>query len=511
MANWSKNKTLPANINNGNEYAVDDNVTLEDLNAITNNSFYAMGMVDNLSNPNLLINGDFRVNQRGLPSYDAGTGAMYCVDHWWLSQAAFTVATKSLTTTSSWRGMLQYIENWEVLKGKTVTASIKATSGASGIRFGLKNSTSDLIYTDGLVNSTGVLSVTFTIPSNASYTNLNVAIWNKGAETTTIEYIKLELGEVATNFCPRPYSEELAMCQMPFDRNGISTTYSNPNLLINGDFRVNQRGESTYNNTNAATGKYTVDRWIHYNNGDYTLSQVDGGGVTVANTGTLSNIDFAQIIEDGAKMYGGKLLTLSCKVDGVISSFSTSLTKGDSSYTAIKKSNNEIVGYLYIQWVNNSSNTFKVWFNVSKGKSYTIDYVKLEVGEVATPFSPRPYAEELQMCQRYYQKIQYKSGTYGGFINFGFLRTDGLRIQTFYPLLAELRTTPTLRINGTLQVVNMRTNTITTPTLSTDIYILQKNQIGLQFTANSSLGNGGDVCLIFPSVNTGYIELDAEL
>ena len=42
MANWSKNKTLPANINNGNEYAVDDNVSLENLNAITNNSFYAV-------------------------------------------------------------------------------------------------------------------------------------------------------------------------------------------------------------------------------------------------------------------------------------------------------------------------------------------------------------------------------------------------------------------------------------------------------------------------------------
>ena len=32
-----------------------------------------------------------------------------------------------------------------------------------------------------------------------------------------------------------------------------------------------------------------------------------------------------------------------------------------------------------------------------------IEYVKLEMGELATPLSPRPYAEELAMCQRYYQ------------------------------------------------------------------------------------------------------------
>ena len=39
MAKWSKNKVEPEQINKGNEYTKDDNVSVEELNAIVNNSF----------------------------------------------------------------------------------------------------------------------------------------------------------------------------------------------------------------------------------------------------------------------------------------------------------------------------------------------------------------------------------------------------------------------------------------------------------------------------------------
>lgn len=42
MANWSKNKTLPANVNNGNEFLPDDGVYSGDMNAAFNNAFYAV-------------------------------------------------------------------------------------------------------------------------------------------------------------------------------------------------------------------------------------------------------------------------------------------------------------------------------------------------------------------------------------------------------------------------------------------------------------------------------------
>lgn len=42
MANWSKNKILPANVNNGNEFLPTDGVYSGDMNAAFNNAFYAV-------------------------------------------------------------------------------------------------------------------------------------------------------------------------------------------------------------------------------------------------------------------------------------------------------------------------------------------------------------------------------------------------------------------------------------------------------------------------------------
>lgn len=41
MAKWTKNKVTPEEINNGNEYSVNDNLSVESVNAIINNSFKA--------------------------------------------------------------------------------------------------------------------------------------------------------------------------------------------------------------------------------------------------------------------------------------------------------------------------------------------------------------------------------------------------------------------------------------------------------------------------------------
>ena len=38
------------------------------------------------------------------------------------------------------------------------------------------------------------------------------------------------------------------------------------------------------------------------------------------------------------------------------------------------------------------------------GDYIDIEYVKLEIGQVATPFVNRPIANELNICNRYYQK-----------------------------------------------------------------------------------------------------------
>ena len=129
-----------------------------------------------------------------------------------------------------------------------------------------------------------------------------------------------------------------------------AVNYSNPNLLINPDFRVNQRGAS---GTISATG-YFVDRW-----------QLTGGTVTVNSDGTIT-------------LDGTITQTLENAVGADVTA---SANAGKATYV-------------------NSTRTFTLTAN-----GEIIKWAKLEVGNVATPFSPPDPVAELNKCQRYYQKI----------------------------------------------------------------------------------------------------------
>lgn len=183
---------------------------------------------------------------------------------------------------------------------------------------------------------------------------------------------------------------------------------SNPNLLINGDFSINQRGQSSYSEF---ANKYCVDRWRTSGN-SVTVTPMDYGcSVSVGGTGQYYSV-LEQIIEDYASLIG-KPVTLSANIKSV----SVNLQPYQYSIRIrCYDTNNEIIGSSedWITTAGNYSCTFTVPSNTAKVScllyknkavdcTFEIEYMKLEIGSVATPFSPRPYAEELAMCQRYYQ------------------------------------------------------------------------------------------------------------
>lgn len=154
------------------------------------------------------------------------------------------------------------------------------------------------------------------------------------------------------------------------------STLSNPNLLINGGVAVWQRGESfTIPRTGYGAGKYTADRWRVWANADST-----GGNITVTRADDGMHIEadgagFAtyRFEEAEVKKLSGKTVMLSRSVDGVVSSAVRSFPT---------------TGVL----------------NVALPVSGTINWIKLELGEEATPYVPKGYGEELLACMRYYQK-----------------------------------------------------------------------------------------------------------
>lgn len=195
---------------------------------------------DNVSNPNLLINGDFRINQRGGANYT--TARKYTADRWINREASLQVTPSSsggvtltkVTATSDVTMLSQTIEDYEPLLGKTVTLSMKLKSNTvtNGVALGLYQANNAYYATSSiseqLFDSTGLCSLTVTIPSSLTYSLLNVVIrFNSDAvvnDSCEIEYVKMEIGSVATPFSPRPYAEELAICQRYYIK-PISRTY----------------------------------------------------------------------------------------------------------------------------------------------------------------------------------------------------------------------------------------------------------------------------------------------
>lgn len=151
-------------------------------------------------NPNLLINPDFEINQRGLNSY---TSDGYTVDRWRVASATLNATTKTLSSSNREGGtLLQYLEG---SNAGTFTITLKASRVSGTIKFGWKDG--DTYKTGGAI-SNGVNTYTFTA-SSLTCVGIEVAT---GA-SAQLSYMKLEQGAVATSFIAPNYAEEILKCQ----------------------------------------------------------------------------------------------------------------------------------------------------------------------------------------------------------------------------------------------------------------------------------------------------------
>ena len=139
---------------------------------------------------------------------------------------------------------------------------------------------------------------------------------------------------------------------------------SNPNLLTNPDFKINQRNYSGWrvnNNSNGtvdtSTQRYIMDRW-RLMDGTITIT---GGKVWL--TGTL-----IQVLENS-----------------IGNNFTASVSVENGTATAS---------------YDDSTKTFSI-----VGDGAALNWAKLEYGTAATPFVPPDPAVEFMKCQRYYQVV----------------------------------------------------------------------------------------------------------
>lgn len=187
-----------------------------------------------------------------------------------------------------------------------------------------------------------------------------------------------------------------------------------PNLLINGNFAVNQRGNTLFGKGIISSGSYSVDRWKYQYNNDATFN-AETKILTTGNTGTYSNL--VQILENDITDFEGKTLTFSidarsdegrCQVIiGYYSSGNYNSIKVNSLATTIRTLKRISVTAKVPEGLPSGSKLY-VMIVANTGGSYPkstnfIDNAKLEISDFPTAYPPRIYAEELALCQRYYQ------------------------------------------------------------------------------------------------------------
>jgi hypothetical protein len=158
-----------------------------------------------------------------------------------------------------------------------------------------------------------------------------------------------------------------------------------------------------------------------------------------------------------------------------------------------------------------STNKFRVWgtYDLAStvGWSRYITGVQLERGTVATPFEVRPYATELQLCQRYYWNFSSAGGVYTGF---GSGYTNGTSALIMVPFPVQMRAQPTQNSNSAMTTfVVLSTGASVSPSaLST--FTTGLNSSILTFTvAGQTAGQGA----ILQANNTtgAFVAFSAEL
>lgn len=183
---------------------------------------------------------------------------------------------------------------------------------------------------------------------------------------------------------------------MSVQTNADNSFPSNPNLLINPDFKINQRGVTSWTGSNIG-----VDCWKSWNQ----LAYVQDDGIKIV-AGTTENPTSGCIEQYIEGIKEGSVITFSASVNGVVYSC-TGKVIFDNGYC--------VAGYhgdiLNMDIITRKCKVVipRIWLHnlgeqsVVEGTSVVVNWAKLEYGNHATLFVPPNPTLEFMKCQRYYQ------------------------------------------------------------------------------------------------------------
>lgn len=288
-----------------------------------------------------------------------------------------------------------------------------------------------------------------------------------------------------------------------YTKNAVNGIVQNPNLLINPNFAINQRGQASY--TGAV---YGVDRWKGIG-GAITATPV-ANGIKLSSSGT-SNIYIKQIVETNL---AGQKVTASCKLSAINSGeggrFAVYYSLNGTSWTLI---NGMTIAGAGISKLTVTIPANAVYVSVDVGvrpsSDVVFEWAKLEIGSVATEFSPPDNATEMLKCQRYYIDIGI-NGLTSYLIGSGAFYSATLAYVAI-TIPTTLRTAPTL-ILGDLSRLTLLGDKSYTPT---EVILLgtNNNTVSLRYTVTGATPGNGCVARLVTAANNniGILAFDAEI
>ena len=195
---------------------------------------------------------------------------------------------------------------------------------------------------------------------------------------------------------------------------GITSGFKN--VLINADFRINQR---TYvSSAVLASGSYGHDRWkAGSGGGDYSFTQLENSTqITIASGKTL-----IQVIEANNIVGGNYVLSWSGTAQGRYG-VDTSTPSGAYASSPITISSQTAGTVMSIEFDDG-----------------TLSDVQLELGSSSTDFEIRPYGVEFDLCQRYFEL----GGVEGDCVGWAISATG---IEVGIKFSTQKRTSPTITL-----------------------------------------------------------------
>ena len=284
--------------------------------------------------------------------------------------------------------------------------------------------------------------------------------------------------------------------------------YAFKNRLINGDFRIWQRG------TSSSSSGYLADRWFHNASGTYARSTdvptSQGFKYSLSNavtTGTAYGVTLQRIESVNCYDLGNSDVTLSFWLKSVTGStgyyailyypnsvddFSAVTVIEQKSFSATTSWAKYTLTYKNISV--NAVNGLQVYLFSADGAvapSYLITGIQLEKGSVGTGFDFRPFGTELQLCQKYFTKSQswaaaITAGEGQGLIAWNAVTTAV--IAGWAPHKVSMRTQPTITIyrqDGTINATNRFTDGVNTTGTAT---CPEPGIEGFRYVSNASSG-----------------------